>query len=244
MILLTGSAQLFQGNGPLGKVIAVASSDGHVKGVVQHGDVDLPPRPDGKLAVGKGVGKYGTLTCTRALPMQREPIRGVVPLKSGEIAEDIAGYLHQSEQIGAAVGLGVLVTPDLGVSAAGGFFIQVLPFASEETLSTLEANLAGLPPLTTLLSSGVTPESLTGMLLGKLGVSPGAELCSPPRYGPCVESDIRTRMERACVSLGSKELRDILAQEAKLELRDDMCGCTLVLEAEKVLALALEAEAP
>jgi len=208
---------LWQGDGPLGKVIVQATSSGESKGMVSNSACDLPLRPDGKLDVGGAVGKYGTLTCTRSLPKQKEPFRGVVPLASGEIAEDLAAYLQQSEQIGAAVALGVLVAPDLSVEQAGGFFIQVLPFASEETLSTLEANLAGLPSMTTLMSAGHSPAAVTEMLLGKLGVSPGAELCAAPKYGPCVEDDIRARMERACVSLGLKELRDILASEEKLE---------------------------
>ena len=204
--------------------------------------MDLPIRHDGKIDVGHGVGKSGTLTVTRALPNQKEPVRGVVPLVSGEIAEDIAGYLHTSEQIGAALGLGVLVAPDLSVEAAGGWFLQVLPFASDDTLSALEENIRGMEPVTTLLKNGHSPADITAMLLGRIGVSPGAVECAPPSYGPCVDEDIRSRMERACVSLGSKELRAIISEHAKLELRDDLCGCTLQLDTEKVLAMALEAE--
>jgi molecular chaperone Hsp33 len=233
---------VWQGNGPLGKVVVVASSDGCVKGLVQHPATDLPLRADSKFDVGGAVGR-GILTVSRTIPLQKEPVRGVVAIKSGEIAADLAAYLAESEQMGAAVALGVLVGTDTRVLAAGGYFVQVLPFASEETISVLERNLALLPSFTDLLHQDrLTAESITQRILAGLGVAGDAQRL-PISYGPCNEEDIRARMERACVSLGLGEIDELVAEQGKLELTDDMCCCTLQINPERIRAMVTAAAA-
>ena len=224
----------------LSPVIVCADAQGMVKGMVTNKFVEPPLRPDGKLNVGAAVGSDGTLSVVRNHPDWKEPYTGVVPITSGEVAEDIAHYLTQSEQVASAIGLGVLVGKDLAVQAAGGFLVQVLPFAGDDTLSALERNISALPSMTAMLSSGLTPAQITARILDGIGVSDGAAEMVP-RYGPCVEEDIRSRMEKACVSLGESELQRIIEKEEKLEVRCELCCITLQLDAQKVLARAGEA---
>ena len=137
----------FQGDGPLGSITADASAEGAVRGYVAHPEVELP-LTNGKLSVGQGVGR-GILSVTRFTGL-REPFTGSCEIYSGEIAEDLTQYLFQSEQTPSSVGLGVLVEKDGSVRAAGGFIIQPLPNASEETLSRLEKNLSELRAVSAL----------------------------------------------------------------------------------------------
>ena len=220
-------------------VIVCADAEGMVKGMVTNKFVEPPLRPDGKLNVGAAVGSDGTLSVVRNHPDWKEPYTGVVPITSGEVAEDIAHYLTQSEQVASAIGLGVLVGKDLAVQAAGGFLVQVLPFAGDDTLTALERNISGLPSMTTMLADGMTPAQITERILDGIGVSAGAQEMVP-RYGPCVEEDIRSRMERACVSLGEAELKRIIEKAEKLEVRCELCCITLQLDAQKVLTRAAE----
>lgn len=222
-------------------MIIVADSTGSVKGMVSNRFAEPPLRPDGKLNVGAAVGNDGILSVVRNHPDFKEPYTGVVPITSGEVAEDIATYLTQSEQVASAIGLGVLVGKDLQVEAAGGFLVQVLPFAGDDTLAALERNIGGLPSVTTMLSSGMTPAQITERILDGIGMSPGSQEMTP-RYGPCVEEDIRARMERACVSLGASELTRIIEKEEKLEVTCELCRITLQLDAKKVLREALPSQ--
>ena len=127
------------GGGPAGSLVAVADSHGNVKCDVEHPVVELPLNAMGKLDVGGAVGKDGTLSVVKDLGL-KEPYVGMIPLVSGEIAEDIASYYATSEQTPTVCGLGVLVNPDLTVQVAGGYLIQVLPFASDACIDTLERN--------------------------------------------------------------------------------------------------------
>lgn len=146
---------------------------------------DPPLRPDGKLNVGAAVGK-GVLAVVRSHPAQERPYSGMIPIYSGEVADDLARYLVDSEQTNSALGLGVSINKDASVRGAGGFLIQVLPFASEATLSQLEANLADLPAVTEMLDKGMTPGDITERLLQGLGMADGAfELT--PKYVVCAK---------------------------------------------------------
>lgn len=228
----------FKGNGPLGRIIAIGTHDGYVRASVGDASADPPLRPDGKLNVGAAVGKVGVLSVVRSHPALKEPYTGVVPLESGEIAEDIAAYLRDSEQVASAVGLGVSIGRSGEVLAAGGWMVQLLPFAGEDTISALESNIAALPSTTAMLEDGLTVDGITRKILagGVLEPSPGDQLLVP-RYGPCEPEDLRDRMRRAVASLGRGEIEDILReQDGKVEVRCDFCGDVAVFGREDLEA--------
>lgn len=148
------------GGGPLGSVVAIADGKGNVRGYVDHPEVDLPLAPNGKLAVGEGVGRDGRLSVVRDLG-KGEPYVGQVNITSGEIAEDITGYYAASEQIPTVCALGVLVNRETGKAMlAGGLLIQLLPGADETTISKLEKNVAALEPVTTMLAKGMDAHAM------------------------------------------------------------------------------------
>ena len=141
------------GGGPLGSIMAVSDSEGNVRGYAQNPHVDMPLRRDGKLDVGGAVGKEGMFAVSRDFG-HGEPYMGGSALVSGEIAEDLAAYLTESEQIGAACGLGVLVDTDRSVKTAGGFVVQLMPGAPEETYARLQKNVDAIISVTNILESG------------------------------------------------------------------------------------------
>ena len=145
-----------KGGGPLGTVLAVSDSMGNVRGYVQQPHVDLPLRPDGKLDVGSAVGFDGTLTVIKDLCM-KEPYVGSVQLLGGEIAEDLAAYFVESEQIPTACALGVLVDRDQSVKVAGGYIIQLLPGAGEDIITMVEGGVLATGPVTKLLEENDDP---------------------------------------------------------------------------------------
>ena len=145
-----------KGGGPLGTVLAVSDNEGNVRGYVTNPQVELPLRADGKLDVGGAVGHEGTLTVIKDLHM-KEPYVGTIDLLGGEVAEDIAGYFVESEQIPTACGLGVLVDRDQSVKAAGGYLIQLLPGAGEDVIAKVEGSLMAAGPVTGLLRNDPDP---------------------------------------------------------------------------------------
>ena len=140
---------IFKGDGPARQILATANSKGEVKGYISNPDVDLPLRPDGKLDVGGALG-IGELTVIKDLGL-KEPFIGTIALASGEIAEDLTAYYYISEQQNSAISLGVKIETDYTVGAAGGMIIQLLPNFKDEAVDALEAMLAKLPPITTLI---------------------------------------------------------------------------------------------
>lgn len=157
---------VFNGDGALGSITATAKPDGSVKGYVGNPQASLPSKVGEKLRVGEVVGK-GTLRVIYDLSM-REPYSGVVEIQSGEIADDLAYYLTTSDQLPSAVALGVLLNEDNSVAQAGGFIVQLMDGATDETAAMLEERIAALPSITTLLTEGATPESILERILGDM----------------------------------------------------------------------------
>jgi molecular chaperone Hsp33 len=218
-------------DGPAGQLIAVSDSMGNVKSSVSNPVVEIPLNKDGKLDVGGAVGRDGTLSVVKDLGL-KEPYVGVIPLVSGEIAEDIANYYATSEQIPTVCSLGVLVNPDLTVKAAGGFLIQLLPFADEKCIDVIEHNISVLPPVSALFDAGKTPEEIAGMLLD--GLNP--EYLDSAEVGYKCDCS-RERTERILISLGEKELSDIAAEGKDTSVCCHFCGKEYVFTPEEILKL-------
>ena len=206
-----------KGGGPLGTVLAVSDHLGNVRGYVQNPQIDIPLRDDGKLNVGAAVGSGGTLTVIKDLGM-KEPYIGSVGLLGGEIAEDLAAYFVESEQIPTACALGVLVDRDQSVLAAGGYLVQMLPGADEETAAELEASLRAAGAVTELLKADSDPEVLLRRAL------PGLELEVLEKRPVEYRCDCsRERMERALISLGREELQSMIDEQGGAELTCRFC---------------------
>ena len=205
------------GGGPLGKILAVSDNEGNVRGTVDNPTVELPLRPDGKLDVGSAVGCDGTLTVIRDLNM-KEPYVGSVGLLGGEIAEDLAAYFVESEQIPTACGLGVLVDRDQSVLAAGGYLIQLLPGAGEDVISKVEGGVMAAGSVTGLLRENDDPEAILRKVLSDFDLDILEK--SPVEYR-CYCS--RERMERALISLGPQQLESLIEEQGSAELRCQFC---------------------
>ena len=195
------------GGGPIGSIIVVSDSMGNVRGYVKNPQIDLPKRPDGKLAVGDAVGHDGLITVTKDFGFG-DPYVGSANLVSGEIAEDVAAYYVESEQVGAAVALGVLVDRDQSVLAAGGYIVELLPGAPEQTPAALEQNIARTGAVTDTLKDR-PPEALAEQVLA--GFTPHILEEHPVEYR-CYCS--RERVTEALTSAGEDALRE-MAQSAE-----------------------------
>lgn len=195
------------GKGPAGNMIAVADSYGNVKAYVQNSVVEIPLNSRGKLDVGNAVGKDGVLSVVKDLGL-KEPYCGQVPIVSGEIAEDITSYFAISEQTPTVCALGVLVNPDLTVKKAGGFLLQLLPFAPDEATDKIERNINSMKSVTEMLCDGLTAEEISLMALD--GLEPNVLDDFEVSY-KCDCS--KERVERALISLGKEQLTELLQDE-------------------------------
>lgn len=206
-----------KGGGPLGTVLAVSDNEGNVRGYVTNPQVELPLRADGKLDVGGAVGHEGTLTVIKDLHM-KEPYVGTIDLLGGEIAEDIAGYFVESEQIPTACGLGVLVDRDQSVKSAGGYLIQLLPGATEDTIVKVEGGIMAAGPVSALLERDPDLERLLRTVMSDFDLK---ILETQPVSYKCYCS--RERVERALISLGRKELENMLHEQGGCQLSCQFC---------------------
>lgn len=219
------------GGGPAGKVVAVSDSAGNVKAYMNDPTVDLPLNSQGKLDVGGAVGREGSLTIIRDYGFG-EPYVGQIQLVNGEIAEDITSYFAVSEQIPTAVALGVLVDTDWSVKAAGGFIIQVLPHPDEEVLAKLEERIGTLKSFTGLL------EEWEDIHLVYDRIFEGIEMDPPEEFFPEMRCDCsRERMEQALISIGKKELQQIIDEDEKAELVCHFCRKKYQFGKEELKAL-------
>lgn len=218
------------GDGPAGSVIAVSDSKGNCRGYVSNPVVEIDLNSKGKLDVSGAIGN-GTLTVMKDLNL-KEPYVAQIPLVSGEIAEDITAYYATSEQTPTVCALGVLVNPDLSIRAAGGFMIQLLPFASEEAISGVERSIEGLPSFTQMLSSGMTLEAICKRALQEFEIEILDE--SEPTY-KCYCS--KERVEAALISTGKTELED-MAKEEKTEVTCHFCDAVYTFTSKDILDLS------
>ena len=206
-----------KGGGPLGTVLAVSDHQGNVRGYVQNPHVDLMEKYPGKLDVGAAVGQDGTLTVIKDLGM-KEPYVGSIGLFSGEIADDLAMYFVESEQIPTACALGVLVGTDQSVTAAGGYLIQLLPGAGEETITRIEEGVKRLGPVSPALERGLDGE---GLLRAVLEGTQLEILEKHPVEYRCYCS--RERVTRALISMGRGELASLIEEQGQAELTCQFC---------------------
>lgn len=205
------------GDGPTGSLIVVSDFNGDVRGYVQNPVVELPLNAKGKLDVGGAVGQNGLLYVLKDLGL-KEPFSGSVPLVSGEIAEDITSYYALSEQIPTVCALGVLVNPDLSVKSAGGYIIQLLPAASDATIDKLEKSIMEMKSVTTMLSSGMTPEEIIKTALKEFEVE---VLYTQDIEYKCNCS--KERVSKALISLGKEELTEMAKENGETEISCHFC---------------------
>lgn len=220
------------GGGPAGTLLAVADDLGNVKSYVDHPIVELPLNAKGKLDVAGAVGTDGTLFVIKDLGM-KEPYSGQTALVSGEIAEDVTQYFADSEQVPTACGLGVLVNPDLTVACAGGYLVQLLPFAPESDIAQLEENLKDITGVTDLMQSGMDADAIAQKLLA--GLNAEQLDASEPEYA-CDCS--RARTEQMLRALDVKTLREMAAEMPEIEACCHFCNNKYVFTPAEISAMA------
>lgn len=206
-----------KGDGPLKGMTVTADSRGNVKGYALEPQIMLPPSPLGKLDVGGAIGN-GSLRVIKDMGL-KEPYVGQTVLQTGEIAEDLTYYFAVSEQVPSSVGLGVLMEKDNTVKQAGGFIIQLMPFADEEIISRLERNLAAFSTVTRVLDEGKTPEDMLKLLLDGLDLAITDTM--PCRFH-CDCS--KKRVERAIISIGKKDIEEMIADGREIEVNCQFCN--------------------
>lgn len=205
------------GEGPLGIMIAVTDSSSRVRGYAANPQADLPLNASGKLDVGGAVGP-GFLSVVRDLGL-KEPYIGRTPLVSGEIAEDMTYYFAKSEQVPTAVALGVLVDTDLSIKAAGGYMIQLMPEATEETAEKLTNIIENAPSVTEMIESGMSAEDIAFSITNGFDMLIENNAAHPEYKCKCS----RERMERALISIGKQEIEDIIKEQGEAEMSCQFC---------------------
>jgi molecular chaperone Hsp33 len=219
--MLKGDQKLtikIQGGGPLGAILIDANAKGQVRGYVSNPHVDFEANEQGKLRVYKAVGTDGFLTVIKDIGL-KDPFVGQVPLQSGELGDDFTYYFVVSEQTPASVGVGVLVNGDDSIKAAGGFILQIMPGADEETVAYIEKQLQTIPPISNLIEQGLTPEEILNKLLGEENLKVLEKMDVEFR---CTCS--RERIEAVLVSLGKSELEQIREEEEETEVHCHFCN--------------------
>ena len=216
---IDGSSLTLQikGGGPLGTILAVSDEAGNVRGYVQNPHVELMEKAPGKLDVGRAVGETGSLTVIKDLGM-KEPYVGTIDLLSGEIADDIAAYFVESEQIPTACALGVLVGTDQSVTSAGGYLIQLLPGADEDIITKIEAGVQRVGSVSHALEGGLDGAGLLRAVLSDFDLE---ILETHPVEYRCYCS--RDRVTRALISMGREELSSLIQEQGQAELTCQFC---------------------
>ena len=220
-----------KGGGPIGSIVCVSDATGNVRGYVYEPNVPFEEKYPGKLNVGATVGTDGTLTVIRDLQM-KEPYVGSVPLVTGEIGDDVTAYFAQSEQTPTACALGVLIDTDCSVKVAGGYILQLLPGAPEETIVKLEEGIRRAGAVTPMLEQGMTPEDILGQVCGDLGI---LFLETTEVSYKCYCS--KERVEAALISLGRKELTEIMEEGKPFPVECQFCDTVYTFTPEDIKKL-------
>lgn len=223
-----------RGDGPAGGLTVTADSQGNVKGYAIHPQVILPANAIGKLDVGGAMGN-GMLSVIKDMGM-KEPYVGQTALQTGEIAEDLTYYFAASEQIPSSVGLGVLMEKNNTVRQAGGFIVQLMPFAEDSVISQLEENLKALKPVTTMLDEGLTPEQILETVLAGMDVQ-FTEKTDTRFYCNCDKA----RVEKALISLGKKEINDMIKDGKSIEVNCHFCNHNYCFSVEELKQMVKKA---
>ena len=222
-------------SGPIGGLTVTADSRAGVKGYVHNPLVNLPPNAQGKLDVGGALGA-GMLSVIKDLGL-KEPYVGQTNLVTGEIAEDITYYFAASEQVPSSVALGVLMNKDNTVRQAGGFIIQLLPFAGEEVIAGLEKKIAQLHSITALLDQDMTPEQILESVLGEFGLEI-TDTIPTQYYCNCTKE----RVAKALISIGKKDLREMIGEGRPIEVNCHFCNTNYEFSTEELKELLRRAQ--
>jgi molecular chaperone Hsp33 len=222
----------FKGDGPLGQIFAEGTSTGQVRGFIANPQIHVPSK-NGKLDVGAGVGK-GVLSVAMSVPNEKQPYTGTVKIQSGEIGEDIAFYLFQSQQTPSIVALGVFVEPDNSVSAAGGSILQVMPGATEKTLETLEARVKEMRSVSEIIKGGGKAGDLAYEILEDFKFRKAEESTVDFKY-ECQCSMVK--VERSILLLGEKEIAAMVNDNKDSEVICDFCGRKYVIDLPTLVGL-------
>ena len=235
--MLKGEEKLtikIEGGGPIGSILIDSNAKGEVRGYVTNPQTHFDLNEQGKLDVRRAVGTDGLLTVVKDIGL-RDNFSGQVPLVSGELGEDFTYYFATSEQVPSSVGVGVLVNPDNSILAAGGFIIQLMPGATNETISKIEKRLSTIVPVSKMIQNGLTPEEILTELLeeGNVDILEKIDVefscqCS------------RERISNALISLGQEEIRDIIETEGKAEAQCHFCNETYQFSREDLEELENE----
>ena len=219
-----------KGSGPIGGLTVTADSQGNVKGYAHNPDVMLPPSKAGKLDVGGALG-LGVMNVIKDMGL-KEPYVGQTNLQTGEIAEDLTYYFATSEQVPSSVGLGVLMERDNRVKQAGGFIIQLMPFTEDKVIGQLEQNLKEFSTVTAVLDEGRTPEEMLGLLLK--GMDMEVTDTMPARFFCNCD---KKRVEKAIVSIGRKEIGEMIAENKDIEVNCHFCNTSYTFSVEELKGL-------
>lgn len=224
-----------KGDGPIHGITVTADSSARVKGYVDYPKVMLPPNGLGKLDVGGAVGN-GMLTVIRDLGL-KEPYVGQTVLQTGEIAEDLTYYFAASEQIPSTVGLGVLMEKDNTVKRAGGFILQLMPFAEDEVIEKLEENLKKMSSVTSILDEGKTPEELLAVVLEGIELEI-TDTVPTEFYCNCDKK----RIEKAIISIGEKDIKEMIEEGKEIEVKCHFCNSAYTFSVEELKELLKKAK--
>ncbi len=217
-------------SGPIGGLTVTATPEGMVKGYPIHADVDLPLKPNGKLDVGTGMG-IGVMNVIKDLGL-KEPYVGQTVLQTGEIGDDLTYYFATSEQVPSSVGVGVLIDRDYTVKQAGGFIVQLMPFATDDVIAKLEENLSTIHSVTAMFEEGLTVEEIVAKIFDGMEY----EILDEKNIGyECNCS--KEKVTKAIISIGKKDIKEMIDDNKPIEVNCHFCNTNYVFSVDELKAM-------